>query len=91
LGSSSHTVTTFKAAIAAIHLILVPFLFISNEESQPPLTYGSRSDRWGREYVDVFPVKEWVSHVDESAALVRKCDALYEEMKQEAKTASVGA
>jgi 3-keto steroid reductase len=85
-GSPNHTISPFKAAIAAVHLILVPLAFIPNEA---PVRYGARTDWWGCEHVSTSPIKEWVAHQAESA-LVETCDALYSEMKK-AETASTDA
>jgi len=85
-GSTYHTISPFKAAIAAVHLVLVPLFFISNDEPNYPVRYGARTDWWGHEYVDTSPVKEWDSNQVEGAALVEKFDVLYSEMKK-AKTA----
>jgi hypothetical protein len=81
-GSPYHTINPFKAAIAAVHLVLVPLFFISNDKPNNPVRYGARTDWWGREYVDTSPVKEWVSNQVESAALVEKFDVLYSETKK---------
>jgi 3-keto steroid reductase len=86
-GSPHHTINPFKAAIAAIHLILVPLAFISNDD---PVRYGARTNWWGNEFVSTSPVKEWVSHRAEGAGLVQRCDALYSEMKK-AETTSTDA
>ena len=81
-GSQNHTISPFKAAIAAVHLILVPLIFVSNDNSKHPVRYGARANWWGHEYISTSPVKEWVSHQAESAALVEKCDVLYAKMKK---------
>lgn len=81
-GSPYLTINPFKAAIASVHLLLVPLVFISNNDPKMVVRYGARADRWGREYVSTSPVEDWVSHEAEGAALVRKCDTLYLEMKK---------
>lgn len=81
-GSQHHSIMPFKAAIAAVHLILVPLYFLSSNFSQP-VRYGAHTDRWGNEYVGLTPVKEWDSHKEEGQDLIRRCDALYKSFKEE--------
>ena len=89
-GSRYHTINPFKAAIAAVHLMLVPIPFISNNDPEKPLRFGARTNWYGHEYVGTSPVKGWVSHEAEGATLVKKCDALYLEMKK-GETTSIDA
>jgi len=85
-GSPHHTIEPIKAAIASVHLILVPLalipLFMNNDANQP-VRFGAQTDRWGNECVGLTPVKEWDTHKDEGKALIAKCDKLYEKMKVE--------
>lgn len=61
--------------------MLVPLSFILSGGPKQPVRYGAQTDRWGRERVGTTPVKEWVSHQADAAALVKKCDTLYSEMR----------
>ena len=62
--------------------MLVPLMFILNNNLKKPVRYGAQTDRWGNERVGTTPVKDWVSYQSESAVLVKKCDTLYSEMKR---------
>ncbi|KAF8156142.1 3-keto sterol reductase [Pholiota molesta] len=81
-GSQHHSILPFKAAISAVHLILVPLYFLSNNFNQP-VRYGAHTGRWGDEYVGLTPVKEWDSHKEEGKDLIMRCDALYKSFKEE--------
>ncbi len=62
--------------------MLVPLVLILNDDPKKPVRYGARTDRWGNERVGTTPVKDWITYQSESAILVKKCDALYSEMKK---------
>jgi 3-keto steroid reductase len=85
-GSPHHTIDPFKAAIATVHLILVPLSFLPLFLGNKPVRFGAQTGRWGDERVGVTPVKEWDSHKEEGITLIAQCDKLYESFK-EAETA----
>ena len=82
-GSPHHTIEPFKAAIAAVHLILVPLTFLPLFMGNNPVRFGAQTDRWGDERVGVTLVKEWDTHKEEGATLVAQCDGLYKSFKKE--------
>jgi len=81
-GSRHHTIDPFKAAIATVHLILVPLTFLPLFLGNNPVRFGAQTGRWGDERVGVTLVKEWDSHKEEGAALIAQCDELYESFKE---------
>lgn len=82
-GSPHHSIVPYKAAIATVHLILVPLVFLAAAASAP-VRYGAQTGRWGDERVGVTPVKEWVAHKEEGTQLIARCDALYQSFKADA-------
>ncbi|KDR74475.1 hypothetical protein GALMADRAFT_250445 [Galerina marginata CBS 339.88] len=85
-GSPHHTIDPWKAAVASVHLVLAPLillpLFLDNNSSKP-VRYGAQTGRWGHEYVGLTVVKEWDTHKEEGAQLIKKCDDLYQSFKRD--------
>jgi len=85
-GSPHHTIDPWKAAIASVHLMLAPIiflpLFLDNEPSKP-IRFGAQTGRWGNEVVGLTVVQEWEAHKEEGLCLIKKCDELYESIKRE--------
>ncbi|KJA21652.1 hypothetical protein HYPSUDRAFT_140311 [Hypholoma sublateritium FD-334 SS-4] len=84
-GSPHHSIVPYKAAIATVHLILVPIVFLA-AAAGAPVRYGAQTGRWGDERVGVSPVKEWTAHKEEGTQLIARCDALYQSFKADAET-----
>ncbi|KAF8966502.1 3-keto sterol reductase [Flammula alnicola] len=84
-GSPHHSILPLKAAIAAVHLILVPLCFLPgflDHDPSKPVRYGAQTGRWGDEYVGLTVVKEWDDHKEEGKDLIKHCDELYKSWKQ---------
>jgi 3-keto steroid reductase len=85
-GSPHHAILPFKAAIANVHLILVPLYFIPlflNNDRSKPVQFGAQTGRWGDEHVGVTVVGEWKMHEEEGMALIEKCDNLLKLLKMD--------
>ena len=82
-GSPHHSIVPYKAAIATVHLILVPLAFLATATSAP-VRYGAQTGRWGDERVGTTPVKEWETHKEEGTQLIARCDELYQSFKADA-------
>ncbi|KAH6896469.1 3-keto sterol reductase [Coprinopsis sp. MPI-PUGE-AT-0042] len=84
-GSPHHPIDPFKAAIATVHLALVPLAYLSifSGPNVPPVRFGAETDRWGKERVGLTPVKAWLANQDEGQALVDKCDQLVDKLRRE--------
>jgi len=78
LGSAHHTIEPYKAAVSAVHLILAPLWFFAL--SSKPVRYGSETDRWGKEYVGLSPVKRWEENRVTGEVLLTNCEALYQKL-----------
>ncbi|KAJ3544581.1 hypothetical protein NMY22_g2736 [Coprinellus aureogranulatus] len=85
IGSPHHNIDPFKAAIAAVHLALVPLTCLAflSQPKTPPVRFGAETDRWGNERVGISPVKAWLANENEGRELVKRCDALFEKLKSE--------
>jgi len=86
-GSQHHPIVPFKAAIAAVHLILVPICFIRlhlDNDRNKPVRFGAQSGRWGDERVGVTTVREWERYEGDGIALIEKCDNLLKALKKDA-------
>ncbi|KAF8164871.1 3-keto sterol reductase [Crassisporium funariophilum] len=84
-GSPHHSIDPYKAAIATVHLMLVPLCFIPlflNNNPSTPIRFGAQTGRWGAERVGVTVVKEWDTHKEEGLVLIKKCDDLLKSMKE---------
>lgn len=79
LGSVHHTIEPYKAAVASVHLILAPLWFFAL--SSQPVRYGAETDWWGKERVGLSPVKRWDENCALGEVLLRKCDALYQNLR----------
>ena len=82
-GSPHHSIVPYKAAIATVHLILVPLVFLA-AAANAPVRYGAQTGRWGDERVGTTPVKEWAAHKEEGTQLIVRCDELYQSFKADA-------
>lgn len=77
--------TPYKAAVSAVHLMLVALPFVSAaapKKGAPytaptPLKFGSQVDFWFNEYVGTAEVEEWDSHSAQGAQLAGRCEQLY--------------
>ncbi|THH11275.1 hypothetical protein EW145_g754 [Phellinidium pouzarii] len=92
LGSPMQVFTTYKAALSAVHLMLVALPFVSfaapkGAHNPPtPLKFGSRVDFWFDEYVGMSEVSNWDERgEEESVQLVKHCDELLETFKNKNK------
>ncbi len=57
LGSTNHVISTYKSAVSAVHLLLVPILFVTTTgKGNAPLKFAAQSARLGQEYVDAVAV-----------------------------------
>ncbi|KAF9443628.1 hypothetical protein P691DRAFT_808692 [Macrolepiota fuliginosa MF-IS2] len=83
LGSVHHTIKPYKAAIASVHLVLAPLYFFAL--SSQPVRYGAETDWWGNERVGLSPVRRWDENCAKGEALLRKCDALYQSLREQEK------
>jgi len=81
-GSAHHTIDPIKAAIATVHLILVPLTFLPLFMGKNPVRFGAQTGRWGDERVGFTLVKEWDTHKEEGTTLVAQCDELYGSFKE---------
>lgn len=79
LGSIHHTIEPYKAAVSSVHLILAPLWFFAL--SSRPIRYGAETDRWGKEYVGLSPVKRWEENYAMGEVLLADCEALYQELR----------
>ncbi|KAL9709060.1 3-keto-steroid reductase [Leucoagaricus gongylophorus] len=79
LGSIHHTIEPYKAAVSSVHLILAPLWFFAL--SSRPVRYGAETDRWGKEYVGLSPVKRWEENYAMGEVLLADCEALYQELR----------
>lgn len=86
-GSPHHVLSPFRAAISAVHLMLVslPFVTATTPKSEGyeagsliPLKFNSKVKVWARPYVDSTEVEEWDTHREQSIDLARKCEELYQ-------------
>lgn len=75
LGSTHHPITSYKGAISIVHLSLVSLQFLTFS-TFIPLKYASQTDRWAKEWVGVYPVKDWNTHEIEAQQLLNKCENL---------------
>lgn len=79
-GSPYHSIEPYKAAIATVHLVLVPLCFLVSLST--PVRYGAQTGRWGDERVGTTPVKEWRDHQEEGKELIERCDRLHKSFKK---------
>ncbi|KAI0945840.1 hypothetical protein AcV7_009969 [Taiwanofungus camphoratus] len=86
-GSPHVLFSLYKAAVAAVHISLVPSAYIpsvapaaSSSEPTPPKfpKFSAINDRWGNEGIGIEGVTEWDEHPDEGARLVEQCERLYQ-------------
>ncbi|KIO03131.1 hypothetical protein M404DRAFT_1001750 [Pisolithus tinctorius Marx 270] len=92
LGSPYHPISAFKAAISAVHLALVPLVYLpavervekpdaSTKASEPAevgTLYVSQTDRWGTEYVGTMKFVESRAEDVHVKELLANCDSLLE-------------
>ncbi|KLO19773.1 hypothetical protein SCHPADRAFT_817415 [Schizopora paradoxa] len=84
LGSRNHVISTYKAAVSAVHLLLVPLAFITTTgKGKTPLKFAAQSTRSGQEYVDADTVHDWESRAPDGEDLLDKCEALYQKFLAE--------
>lgn len=89
LGSRSHVITPYRAAVSAVHLVLVALPFITQASSSgtnkppTPLRYASKVDFWLNETTSAGEVREWDERVEQAAKIAEGCDALYRKLLQE--------
>ncbi|KAH7916119.1 NAD(P)-binding protein [Hygrophoropsis aurantiaca] len=95
MGSPYHLITAFKASISAVHLCLVPIIFLpivtalttSNTKDAATLAevgvrYVSQSDRLGRERVGMVKLTQSRAEKDQTDQLVKNCEHLLKEFSQ---------
>ncbi|KAI6128414.1 NAD(P)-binding protein [Pisolithus croceorrhizus] len=92
LGSPSHLRSAFEAAVSAVHLALVPLVYLpalqlvenpdtktkASEPAQIGTLYMSQTDRWGTEYVGTLKFVESRAEDTHVKELLAHCDDLLE-------------
>ncbi len=79
LGSTNHVISTYKSAVSAVHLLLVPILFVTTTgKGNAPLQFAAQSARLGQEYVDAVAVPDWETRAQDGEDLLNKCETLYQ-------------
>lgn len=92
LGSPYHLTSAFKAAVSAVHLALVPLVYLpaiqpvehpdtltkASEPAQVGTLYVSQTDRWGTEYVGTMKFVESRTEDAHVKELLAHCDNLLE-------------
>ncbi|EPQ59670.1 hypothetical protein GLOTRDRAFT_103653 [Gloeophyllum trabeum ATCC 11539] len=82
LGSPNHPITPLKGAISAVHLCLVSLsvvpLYLANLNwLDPPVKFGSETDRWGNPRIGIQEINKWRDNERDTALLVERCERLY--------------
>lgn len=92
LGSPNVLFSTYKAAIAASNLTLLPIEHIPRYIDGGAFPkFSAQNDRWGTESIGVEAVTEWEDHPGEGKEIVDRCERLYKAfVGAECKTNGVG-
>jgi 3-keto steroid reductase len=73
-GSPHHCISAYKGAISAVHICLVSIALLPL--ATVPVSFGSRTDRWGREFVNVDYIEGWADREESTEKMLDKFDAL---------------
>ncbi|EIW82457.1 NAD(P)-binding protein [Coniophora puteana RWD-64-598 SS2] len=91
LGSPYHLISSYKAAVSAVHLCLVPFVFLpminlkatstnghaNGSPSEAGVRYVSQCNRWGKEGVSSSKLYESKEEEVQTNELIEKCETLF--------------
>ncbi|TFL00623.1 NAD(P)-binding protein [Pterulicium gracile] len=87
MGSQYHTITVTNAAVAAVHLSLLPLAF----KSTIPIKYSSQANVWGNAYVGKSGIPDWEEFGAEGEGWLDQCEDLYERFSKENAVASAAS